>query len=77
VQLDESIKKPTVEATAIARIPVKVLEEAVDCGVCLGEIEAGGESKHLQCGHDFHEECISKWLSECKNTCPMCNSKIE
>lgn len=22
--------------------------------------------------HVFHQKCISKWLTECKNSCPIC-----
>ncbi|BAT76066.1 hypothetical protein VIGAN_01402200 [Vigna angularis var. angularis] len=28
----------------------------------------------LQCGHEYHGECIKRWLHE-KNVCPMCKSK--
>ena len=29
----------------------------------------------LECGHQFHTECIAKWM-ERKNECPLCGQKI-
>ena len=29
----------------------------------------------LECGHQFHTECIAKWM-ERKNECPLCRQKI-
>jgi len=28
----------------------------------------------LQCGHEYHANCIRRWLHE-KNICPICKSK--
>ena len=28
----------------------------------------------LQCGHEYHADCIKRWLIQ-KNICPMCKSK--
>ena len=38
------------------------------CSICLSESEC---NHTLYCGHQFHEECIEKWLEE-NNTCPNC-----
>ena len=29
----------------------------------------------LQCGHEYHADCIRRWLQE-KNVCPLCKSKV-
>ena len=31
--------------------------------------------KLYECGHEFHVDCIEKWLIH-KNTCPLCRTKI-
>jgi hypothetical protein len=28
----------------------------------------------LDCGHQFCHSCIFKWLTQCSNTCPLCNA---
>ena len=30
----------------------------------------------LPCGHRFHVKCISEWMLQKKNICPMCREKI-
>ena len=30
----------------------------------------------LPCGHRFHVKCISQWMLQKKNICPMCREKI-
>ncbi|CAL5022899.1 unnamed protein product [Urochloa decumbens] len=49
---------------------------AVDCAVCLGEVEKGEKARRLPaCRHVFHMECIDMWL--CANaTCPVCRSGV-
>ena len=42
------------------------------CPVCFEEVGSGVQ---LQCGHAFHEECISTWFMK-KTTCPMCRYDI-
>ena len=47
------------------------VEEAVECGVCLGEIDVGELAKLMPCGHKFHPECLKKWLLEYNDACPF------
>ncbi|XP_062223054.1 E3 ubiquitin-protein ligase EL5-like [Phragmites australis] len=51
-------------------------EEAVECAVCLVELEDGEEARFLpRCGHGFHAECVDMWLaSHC--TCPLCRLTV-
>lgn len=30
----------------------------------------------LECGHYYHEECISKWVEKADNRCPLCFSDV-
>ena len=39
------------------------------------KIEENKDISTLECGHQFHPECISKWMKR-KNECPLCRQKI-
>ncbi|KAL6561787.1 hypothetical protein OROMI_017388 [Orobanche minor] len=43
------------------------------CVVCQTEYEDGEDIGTVDCGHEYHRECINKWLL-LKNTCPVCKS---
>ncbi|KAI5295458.1 hypothetical protein KEM52_001306 [Ascosphaera acerosa] len=49
----------------------------VECAVCLEEY-VDGESKvmSLPCGHEFHVECITPWLTRRRRTCPICKGDV-
>ncbi|KAK9740387.1 hypothetical protein RND81_03G031500 [Saponaria officinalis] len=49
------------------------LTEAEPCCVCQEEYTDGDDIGTLDCGHDFHKECIKQWLSQ-KNLCPICKT---
>jgi len=45
------------------------------CTVCLVDFANGGTEdsiKVLPCGHLFHDDCISLWLTHSRNVCPLC-----
>lgn len=49
---------------------------ALDCPVCLGQVEAGEKVRRLpKCGHAFHAECVDAWL-RAHSTCPMCRAAV-
>ncbi|XP_060176027.1 E3 ubiquitin-protein ligase MBR1-like [Lycium barbarum] len=41
------------------------------CSICQEEYTAGDIMGMLDCGHEFHTNCIKQWLV-LKNTCPIC-----
>lgn len=41
-----------------------------ECTICQDIVNKG---KRMPCGHDFHDECILKWL-KMKNSCPTCRT---
>ncbi|XP_051152136.1 probable E3 ubiquitin-protein ligase ZFP1 isoform X2 [Andrographis paniculata] len=43
------------------------------CVVCQTDYESGATIGTLDCSHEYHRECITKWLV-LKNTCPICKS---
>ncbi|KAL6624343.1 hypothetical protein ACP70R_031667 [Stipagrostis hirtigluma subsp. patula] len=47
------------------------------CAICLEDLEDGEEVSAMPCGrgHEFHTECISKWLG-CSNMCPLCRHAL-
>uniref|UniRef100_A0A0E0KYX0 RING-type E3 ubiquitin transferase n=1 Tax=Oryza punctata TaxID=4537 RepID=A0A0E0KYX0_ORYPU len=49
---------------------------AVQCAVCLGEMEDGELGRLLPaCRHVFHAECIDTWLAV-SSTCPVCRTAV-
>ncbi|KAG5361312.1 Receptor-like proteiny region, transmembrane domain- and RING domain-containing protein 1 [Yarrowia sp. C11] len=55
----------------------KVWVSSDECIICLEEFTVG-ESRVMQlpCGHDFHEDCIQRWLTTQQRTCPICKHDI-
>ena len=46
------------------------------CSICLDSIEGQDSQRVLKCKHRFHNECINRWLSNHKTTCPMCRKQV-
>lgn len=48
------------------------------CSICLDSLDVG-ERGLLRCGHEFHKECVERWLSA-KETgqkvCPECRAPV-
>lgn len=51
-------------------IKKKDYEFKEECTICFEEIKPN-DKKTLYCSHNFHKECISKWLEK-NNSCPYC-----
>ncbi|KAJ4716295.1 E3 ubiquitin-protein ligase MBR2-like [Melia azedarach] len=43
------------------------------CCICQEEYANGDDVGTLDCGHDFHTDCIKQWLMQ-KNLCPICKT---
>ncbi|KAK8586258.1 hypothetical protein V6N13_130778 [Hibiscus sabdariffa] len=43
------------------------------CSICREEYADGDDTGILDCGHDFHTNCIKQWLM-LKNLCPICKT---
>lgn len=57
-----------------------VLEASVTCAICLEsyqENDSVSYSRHKNCTHAFHTECIMNWLTcdQYRNDCPCCRSQ--
>lgn len=52
------------------------------CAICLADDAADTEEEpapvpvRLVCGHYFCRECITAWLADRHNTCPLCRRKL-
>lgn len=42
------------------------------CSICLDGLGGGGDVATLDCRHEYHVRCITKWLLPGNNTCPLC-----
>lgn len=51
----------------------RVDEEPDICVICQGEYETNELIGGLQCRHEYHVECIKKWLQQ-NNSCPICKA---
>uniref|UniRef100_A0A0E0JEC0 RING-type E3 ubiquitin transferase n=1 Tax=Oryza punctata TaxID=4537 RepID=A0A0E0JEC0_ORYPU len=43
------------------------------CAICLEEYKDNSLLGILKCNHDFHTDCVKRWLKE-KNSCPICKA---
>jgi hypothetical protein len=73
--LDENTPKKTASEEQLRKIvPVEADPESTCC-VCLGSFE--GTATGLPCCRaPFHEECLRKWLQDCKAKCPHCLTEL-
>ncbi|CAH8297773.1 unnamed protein product [Eruca vesicaria subsp. sativa] len=48
-------------------------QDAEPCCICQEEYTEGEDMGKLECGHEFHSQCIKEWLKQ-KNLCPICKT---
>ena len=82
LELEERLGKVSKGLTKmqIAKIPSKLWRSGVTkqnkCSICFDEFKSMQRVKLLQeCGHEYHDECINKWL-ENEKRCPICNKEL-
>lgn len=47
-----------------------------ECHICLDGFKKGENKVFLKCKHNFHKECIYKWLCYEKTNCPICRYDV-
>jgi len=47
-----------------------------DCTICLEHFNIESNIYEFKCGHYFHTNCVTTWLS-IKDTCPICRYQIK
>jgi len=72
----------TIDADFLQRAPTKLVTEAdvtseKQCSICLAHYINGETMRVLPCDHEFHENCIDRWLTACSRTCPFCRTNIQ
>lgn len=50
--------------------------ELRECVVCLCKYEEGEEMRELYCKHEFHKDCLDRWLVQGRGSCPLCRSCV-
>jgi len=79
LQLDENAVKKGMTEEQIKNFKVNLYVKSLDglgsCVVCMEEYETGGYLRKLSCKHQFHKECIDKWLED-HITCPTCKKEL-
>lgn len=64
----------------IERFPTKRFQSAsgggsTQCHICFCEYSDGEKLRMLPCFHDYHVQCIDRWLKE-NITCPICRANL-
>ncbi|KAE8146328.1 hypothetical protein BDV25DRAFT_52421 [Aspergillus avenaceus] len=77
-RLDSSIsKKKERSGSSLSVWRRKYTGRQVECVVCLEEyIDGQSKVMSLPCGHEFHAECITPWLTTRRRTCPICKGDV-
>ncbi|GAU44878.1 hypothetical protein TSUD_99780 [Trifolium subterraneum] len=73
-QLKTKLYTPNYPIVDLNELPPDDDEETNTCIICQEEFKFQENIGTVQCGHEFHVDCISKWL-KMKNECPICKLK--
>ncbi|PTB68346.1 hypothetical protein BBK36DRAFT_1134921 [Trichoderma citrinoviride] len=74
---DSRPSRPGHERGAFSAEWKKYMGRQVECVVCLEEyIDGVSRVMRLPCGHEFHADCITPWLTTRRRTCPICKGDV-
>lgn len=68
----------SVSQREINSLPRRTVDESSpqeECAICLVEYHSGDEIRRLPCSHEYHVQCIDRWLSGAAN-CPTCRTRV-
>jgi hypothetical protein len=55
----------------------KVWTSSAECIICMDDyVDGVSQVMRLPCHHEFHVECITRWLTTRKKTCPICKYDV-
>ncbi|XP_035654255.1 uncharacterized protein si:ch211-59o9.10 [Oncorhynchus keta] len=74
------VAKKTLSEREIERLPTKTYDPAhsagkTQCQICFSDYTEGELLRMLPCLHNYHMQCIDRWLKE-NSTCPICRIDI-
>ncbi|OEL32037.1 E3 ubiquitin-protein ligase MBR1 [Dichanthelium oligosanthes] len=72
---DEKISSCVMEVACCSSGRAQDVKENARCVICLEEYRFKDSVGKLKCGHDYHADCIKKWL-QVKNVCPICKASV-
>ena len=51
----------------------------MECSICFMEYQSDDLVTRLKCDskHIFHKECLSQWIVQGKNSCPICRAPVD
>ncbi|KAJ8250023.1 hypothetical protein COCON_G00232390 [Conger conger] len=75
-----AVAKNLLSQREIQRLPTKAFNPAysagkTECQICFSTYTEGDELRMLPCLHDYHVQCIDRWLKE-SSTCPICRGDV-
>lgn len=79
LRLDEGVQRRpgyTADVSSVGALPerpVEANEAGSKCAVCFEAFVLGEPVKRLRCTHMFHAACLTAWLVQTSNACPICN----
>jgi hypothetical protein len=71
----EDVKIGVINKNLLENSKVSIAEKKELCIICQDDIEIGNIIRNIKCEHNYHINCIDKWLTENKN-CPLCKFSI-
>ncbi|KAK6318079.1 hypothetical protein J4Q44_G00113700 [Coregonus suidteri] len=74
------VAKKSLSEREIERLPTKTYDPAhsagkTQCQICFSDYTEGELLRMLPCLHDYHVQCIDRWIKE-NTTCPICRIDI-
>ena len=69
--------KVTLDDEAVDKIKSEKLTEDLNekCSICMMDMKKDEEYSKLPCQHNFHTDCVMKWLKEYNYKCPVCREE--
>jgi len=84
-------KKSTINDDDVKILPLPMIKKIDDveknisltydidsCPICLDDLIKTSDTYYLECGHEYHKECINEWLMKSSTQkCPYCGHIIK
>ena len=74
VQIVELIEERLLLRDLLKKSSIYFTKDLFSCSICLNETK-DNIIRRLVCNHNFHIECIERWLSD-NTTCPICRYNL-